>query len=100
MFPRLKHTKAAEKEEIEMKLCIACGMPMTKPTSYPMQDESKDYCVYCARPDGSMQSYSEKVEGTADFLMQTQGLDKQAAHDVAVRILVKLPAWQGILQDK
>lgn len=82
-----------------MKLCIACGMPMTKPADYPLQDESKDYCVYCARPDGSMQSYSEKVGGTADFLIQTQGLDAQAAHGAAVRILAKLPAWQSILPE-
>lgn len=82
-----------------MKLCIACGMPMTKLADYPLQDESKDYCVYCARPDGSMQSYSEKVEGTADFLMQTQGLDIQAAHNAAIRILAKLPAWQRILPE-
>lgn len=82
-----------------MKLCIACGMPMTKPADYPMQDESKNYCVYCARPDGSMQSYPEKVGGTTDFLMQTQGLDKQAAHDAAIRILAKLPAWQRILTE-
>ena len=78
-----------------MKVCIACGMPMTKPADYPLGDESKDYCVYCARPDGSMQSYPEKLEGTTDFLMQTQGLDRQAAHDAALHILAKLPAWQG-----
>ncbi len=40
-----------------MKTCVACGMPMTKSTDFPLGDESKDYCVYCARPDGSMQSY-------------------------------------------
>jgi hypothetical protein len=73
---------------------------MTKPADYPLQDESKDYCVYCARPDGSMQSYSEKVEGTTDFLMRTQGLDKQAAHSAAIRTLAKLPAWQKILQER
>ena len=77
-----------------MKLCIACGMPMTKPADYPLGDESKDYCIYCARPDGSMQSYSEKVESTTEFLIQTQGLDRQAAHDTAIRIMAKLPAWR------
>lgn len=77
-----------------MKLCISCGMPMTKPADYPLGDESKDYCIYCARPDGSMQSYPEKVEGTTDFLIKTQGLDQQAAHDAALHILAKLPAWQ------
>ncbi|MHC1771789.1 MAG: zinc ribbon domain-containing protein [Flexilinea sp.] len=82
-----------------MKLCIACGMPMTKPDDYPLGDESKDYCVYCAKPDGSMQSYPEKVEGTTDFLIKTQGLDSQAALDAAIRILAKLPAWRDVQKE-
>ncbi|WP_444641532.1 zinc ribbon domain-containing protein [Caproiciproducens sp. R1] len=78
-----------------MKTCIACGMPMTKPSDYPLQDESKDYCIYCARPDGSMQSYPEKLEGTVRFLIRTQGIDEKAARELAVRTLAKLPAWKA-----
>lgn len=81
-----------------MKTCIACGMPMTRPEHFPQGDESKDYCVYCARPDGSMQSYPEKLKGTAEFIMRTQGFDAQAAHELAVRTLAKLPAWKGITE--
>lgn len=79
-----------------MKICVACGMPMMKVADFPLRDESKDYCVYCARPDGSMQSYPEKIKGTTEFLVRTQGLDAQAAHDAAIRILAKLPAWSEI----
>lgn len=46
-----------------------------------------------------MQSYQEKVEGTTDFLIRTQGLDRQAAHDAAIRILAKLPAWQTVPKE-
>ena len=77
-----------------MKTCIACGMPMTKPGDYPLEDESKAYCVYCARPDGSMQSYPEKLENTIEFLVRTQGIDREAARELAVRTLAKLPAWK------
>jgi hypothetical protein len=76
-----------------MKECVACGMPMTKPTDFAQGDETKDYCQYCARPDGSMQSYPEKLEGTTHFLMNTQGLDEKAAHETAIRLMKKLPAW-------
>ena len=69
-------------------------MPMTKPADYPSQDESKDYCIYCAKPDGSMQSYPEKLEGMTEFLIRTQGLDHEAAKEMAERALAKLPAWQ------
>lgn len=77
-----------------MKTCIACGMPMTKAADYALGDESKDYCLYCARPDGSMQSYPEKVEGMTDFLIRTQGLDQAVARQTAIRTMSKLPAWQ------
>lgn len=63
------------------KACIACGMPMEKPEDFAMQDESRDYCVHCARPDGSMQSYEEK-------------LDRSAARDAAKIMMAKLPAWK------
>ena len=76
-----------------MKTCIACGMPMSKPEDFAMKDESKDYCLYCQRPDGSMQSYPEKLEGTTQFLMKTQGLEETAARETAVRLMKKLPAW-------
>jgi hypothetical protein len=71
-------------------------MPMTRSEDFPGGDESRDYCVYCARSDGSMQSYLEKLKGTTEFIMHTQGFDEKAAHDIAVRTLAKLPAWSGI----
>lgn len=43
-----------------MKVCIACGMPMAEPSEFACGDTTKDYCVHCARPDGSMQSFEEK----------------------------------------
>lgn len=79
-----------------MKTCIACGMPMTKPEDFAMKDKSLDYCRFCARPDGSMQSYEEKLEGMTDFIVKTQGLDKSAAKTVAAQSLAKLPAWEGM----
>lgn len=82
-----------------MKTCISCGMPMTKPSDFPLGDESKDYCVYCARPDGSMQSYPEHLENTIEFLIRTQGLDREVARQVALRTLSELPAWKGVATE-
>lgn len=79
-----------------MKVCISCGMPMTKPADFPLGDESRDYCVHCARADGTMQSYAEKLEGSTDFLVRTQGLDREAARGLAERTLAKQPAWKEI----
>ena len=79
-----------------MKICIACGMPMGEEDDFAMGDESKDYCKYCARPDGTMQSYDEKLEGLTQFIIRTQGLAQDAAESAAKGMMAKLPAWQGM----
>lgn len=78
-----------------MKICIACGMPMEKPEDYPGGDTQKDYCVYCAGPDGQMQSFDEKKAGMIAFLIRTQGLDPAAAEKVVIADMKNLPAWSG-----
>jgi hypothetical protein len=78
-----------------MKTCIACGMPMVKPEEFAMGDTSKDYCVHCARPDGSMQTYKEKLDSMSGFIIKTQGFDEGAARAAARELMAKLPAWRG-----
>jgi len=73
--------------------CIACGMPMARREDHAMGDVSKDYCPHCARPDGSMQSYEEKLESMAGYLMRSQGLNPETAWAVSRNRLAKLPAW-------
>lgn len=77
-----------------MKTCIACGMPMKEASEFAMGDTSKDYCVHCAREDGTMQSFEEKREGLTNFIVQTQGLDLSAAKTAAESMMKKLPAWK------
>jgi hypothetical protein len=78
-----------------MKTCIACGMPMEQKSDFAMGDENKDYCVHCARSDGSMQSYSEKLDNLTSFIIHTQGLDHQVARTAAQNMMVELPAWKN-----
>lgn len=77
-----------------MRICIACGMPMNEVTDYPMNDTSKDYCVHCARPDGTMQSFDEKKAGLINFIIRNQGFDETAAANIALDMMKKLPAWK------
>jgi hypothetical protein len=78
-----------------MKTCIACGMPMETPSDFAMGDVEKDYCVHCARPDGSMQSYPEKLASLSSFIIRTQGLDAAVAENAARSMMARLPAWQS-----
>jgi hypothetical protein len=76
--------------------CIACGMPMEAAQDHAMGDPMKPYCRYCMRPDGSMQSYDEKLAGYAGWLVSTQGLDGEVAQDQARTILAQFPAWRTV----
>jgi hypothetical protein len=78
-----------------MRMCIACGMPMESPSDFAMGDTEKDYCVHCARPDGTMQSYEEKLDSLTDFIVRTQGLDRKVANAAAKSMLSRLPAWKS-----
>ena len=78
-----------------MKNCIACGMPMKNTSDFAMSDENKDYCVHCARPDGSMKNFEEAKEAMANFIIKTQGLAHQAAESAALSMMKKLPVWES-----
>jgi len=74
--------------------CIACGMPMNKPEDHAVGDVSKDYCVHCARPDGTMVSREEARVGLTAFMVRTQGIDESAAMGAVDEMMAKLPAWK------
>ena len=82
-----------------MKTCISCGMPMMDVSDFAMGDVDKEYCIYCAKPDGTMQSFEEKKEGFTNFIIKTQGLDKSVAQNAAEALMRKLPAWRGCFMD-
>jgi hypothetical protein len=73
--------------------CISCGMPMTEPAQFALGDTSKDYCVHCARPDGSMRSYQEALHGMTQFMMRSQGLAEEPAREAVKQMMARLPAW-------
>ena len=77
-----------------MKTCIACGMPMNDAADFAMNDQNKEYCTHCARPDGSMKSFEEAKASMTGFIIQTQGLDCEVAESAVLSMMKKLPAWQ------
>jgi hypothetical protein len=74
--------------------CIACGMPMEQAEDHAMGDVTKDYCTYCARPDGRMQSFEEKLESMMRYLMRARGLAQDEARREARARMDRLPAWK------
>lgn len=81
-----------------MKKCICCGMPMNKKNDFAMGDESKDYCVYCAKEDGSMKSFDEAVEGMAEYMSESEKIDKNFARKKVLEYMKSMPAWKKIFK--
>jgi hypothetical protein len=73
-------------------------MPMKKESDFAMGDTSKDYCVYCANSDGSMQSFEEKKQSMINFTIKTQGLDQSVAEKAVENMMRQLPAWKEHFQ--
>jgi len=74
--------------------CESCGMPLRSPEDYAASDTSKAYCRYCARPDGTRKGYDEVLVGMAGFFQKTQGIDENAARELARSAMARLPAWR------
>jgi len=68
---------------------------MEKDEDFAKGDKSKKYCRFCAKPDGSMQNFDEKLKSLTAFIVRTQGLAQQMAQDAAKEMMSKLPAWSG-----
>ena len=74
-------------------VCIACGRHMLNSNQHAMGDMEKPYCVFCARPDGSMHSYEETLDRMTDYYLHTEPVDRYAATEMAKERLAALPAW-------
>ncbi|OCF98824.1 zinc ribbon domain-containing protein [Gilliamella sp. wkB308] len=77
-----------------MKMCIACGMPMTSIADYPLHDLSKSYCKYCANQDGTMKTFDQKWHEVTLRYANNHNVDYSVAKQTAYIILKKLPAWK------
>jgi hypothetical protein len=69
-------------------------MPMKEGADLASGDDTKDYCVHFANPDGSMHSFEQKKESMTNFIIRTQGLSHEAAEGTALSMMKKCPAWK------
>jgi uncharacterized glyoxalase superfamily protein PhnB len=78
-----------------VKICMSCGMPMTKPEDFGGGNPENLYCVYCSKPDGSLKSREEVFKGIVNFMMMSQKMDKGTAESAAKKRMSNMPAWSG-----
>jgi hypothetical protein len=75
------------------KVCMSCGMPMTKPEEFGGGSEENIYCVHCTNPDGTLKSQGEVFAGMVDFMMRMRNLDRVQAEIAAKKHMASMPAW-------
>ena len=76
------------------KNCISCGMPLKEKQDFPLEDETKDFCVHCSDPEGNLFSYDTVKENLAQFLSQMQNIDIELSRKAAGEYMKSMPAWK------
>ncbi len=74
--------------------CISCGMPMRTDEEHGGGDANATHCHHCSAPDGTMKSYDDVLAGMSRFMIDSQGVDADAARKMAAGMMAKLPAWK------
>jgi hypothetical protein len=75
--------------------CGSCGFPMSTPEDHAGGDPGAAYCSSCAEASGRLKPFDEVLQVNADYLVREQGLDAQAAREMARALLAAMPPWRG-----
>ena len=75
--------------------CGSCGMPMEKPEDFALGDMTRPYCCYCTDARGELLPYERVLEINASFYVESQGVTRAAAIEMARAMLADKPAWRS-----
>lgn len=67
---------------------------MRAPGDFAGANSHAEYCSTCANSDGQLKPFAEVLQTNAEYLVQQQGIDPQAARAMAQALLLSMPAWQ------
>jgi Putative zinc ribbon domain len=75
--------------------CGSCGFPMNSAEDHAGGNPESDYCSTCAEASGTLKPFDEVVNANADYFAREQGIDVNAAREMAKALLMSQPAWQA-----
>lgn len=75
--------------------CGSCGMPFEKMEDHALADINNPYCTFCADDKGRLLPYDDVLKSNVKFYIESQGLNKDAATQMAKEVLADMPAWKG-----
>jgi len=74
--------------------CGSCGMPMEKAEDFARGDVTRPYCRYCTDAHGELLPYEQVLEINVGFYVESQGITRAAAIEMARAMLADKPAWR------
>lgn len=77
------------------KICMSCGMSMSKPEDFGGENPGNIYCIHCANQNGSLKNYDEVFRSMVSFMIMFQKMDNVTAEKAIKALLAKMPAWES-----
>lgn len=79
----------------DCKSCGSCGMPLTQAKDFALGDPNNDYCKFCVDDKGKLLPFKHILQHTAEFYVDSQGINLDAAKQMAKEMLLEMPAWKS-----
>lgn len=74
--------------------CGSCGFPMRTRDDHAGGSLEAEFCSTCGEPNGQLKPYDDVVQANAEYFVRLQGIDAQAAREMARALLATMPAWK------
>ena len=74
--------------------CSSCGMPLEKPEDHALGNIESNYCHYCVDDNGQLLPYDKVLDANINYYVESQGITKESATEMARELLATLPAWK------
>ena len=68
---------------------------MEKPEDFALGDVTRPYCRHCTDARGELLPYEQVLETNAGFYVESQGVTRAAAIEMARATLADKPVWRG-----
>jgi Putative zinc ribbon domain len=75
--------------------CGSCGFPMHVPADFAGGKIDAAYCSTCGDVTGQLRPFNAVLQANADYFVREQGVDPNAAREMARALLVSMPAWKN-----
>lgn len=67
---------------------------MRTPDDFAGGNPGAEFCSTCGDAKGKLKPFNKVVDANADYFVREQGVDVNAAREMARALLLSMPAWK------